>query len=317
MNGQRTFDKSPIRFGRPFWGVLAAWGLMAISGVVVAQDAADRSGKRNANKPEFSRETLKTKDGLELTAYFFPSEAGTAAIPVMIVHEWEGQSSPYGGLAAALQKAGCAVLAVDYRGHGASNSEDSPSPKLSPTTMSRRDVESIVALDLESAKAFLKQQNNAEKLNLNAMVVIGIREGAVLAASWAARDWSFPSAGRIKQGQDVKALVLISPAKQIKGVPIEGMFRSAAIMQLPIMVVAGKDSEEGPDAKKMARRIESTKRRFGRGAVEGFEEKILPTQMSGPMLVQRSRDVVTAITEFIKKSVPVSDRENPWIDRPE
>ena len=103
--------------------------------------------------------------------------------------------------------------------------------------MSRKDAEAVVAMDLEKAKGFLKTENNDGYLNLNALVVVGVGEGSVLGSLWAMRDWSFPSLGSVKQGQDVKALVLISPEKQIKGLPLEPALNDN-LLQLLTMIIA-------------------------------------------------------------------------------
>ena len=60
---------------------------------------------------------LRTKDGLELVAFYYPSSEGKKAITVMLLHEWQGQPSPYRDLTLALREAGCAVLLPTYRGH--------------------------------------------------------------------------------------------------------------------------------------------------------------------------------------------------------
>jgi hypothetical protein len=181
--------------------------------------------------------------------------------------------------------------------------------------MSRRDVENIIAGDMESAKAFLKKENNDGKLNLNALVVIGVREGCVMATHWAQRDWKFPSLGSVKQGQDVKALVLISPESQVKGVAMAPTLRDPNIIGLPIMIVAGESSPEADEAETLSKRIRSVKRRFGRGEAEGFELLEPKTRLSGAALVTEAATVIPAITDFVKRSVPISDQQNPWIER--
>ncbi|WP_242632108.1 alpha/beta hydrolase [Rubripirellula amarantea] len=261
---------------------------------------------------------LKTKDGVTLRAFYFPSEKGKNAITVLFVHEWQGQSSPYVPLIAALRSAGCAVLVPDYRGHGGSMEyiDVTGKPqKFDVSRMSKVDVQNIIRIDLEKAKGFLKEENNAENLNLNALVVVGVREGCILASHWASIDWSFPSVGSIKQSQDVKALVLISPEKQLKGLPIEPPLRDPNILQLPIMIVAGQTSPEAKDAERIGRRIEGAKKRAGGGTVSGFESLMIDTSLTGPSLVSNEPKVIPAIVDFITKSVPINDEENPWIER--
>ncbi len=142
--------------------------------------------------------TLKTKDGLQLRAFYFPSDKGKEAITVLLVHEWQGQASPYGKLVIALRNAGCAVLVPDYRGHGGSKefvNARGDTQKFNIAQMSRQDVENIILLDLETAKGFLKDENNKGNLNLNALVVIGVREGCVMAAHWRSATGASPASG--------------------------------------------------------------------------------------------------------------------------
>lgn len=262
---------------------------------------------------------LRAKDGVGLKAFYFPSDKGKEAIPVLVVHEWGGQASPYAPLVAALHQAGCAVMVPDYRGHGKSDRKAYDARgrerELVPTQMNRGDVESIVNFDLEACKAFLKEENNEEKLNLNALVLVGVREGAVLTTKWAARDWSFPSVGRIKQGQDVKAMVYVSPDRLIKGVSLDSMFRDRALMSLPIMIVAGAASPQADEAERMFKRIEVTKRKRGRGKVTGLTRELPSTPLSGPTLVQSVRTVIPAIVKFINEEVIVTREMNPWVYR--
>jgi len=261
---------------------------------------------------------LKTRDGVELGAVYCPSELEKKAIPVLIIHEWKGQASPYSKLCLALQKEGCAILVPEYRGHGGSREytdRNGESKKFNVSRMSKRDIENIIGKDLETTKGFLKRENNEGKLNLNALVIIGIREGAVLAGQWAQRDWKFPSVGRMKQGQDVKALIYVSLAKQIKGISIESTLTDENLIQLPMMLVAGKRSNDAKETDRIARRVQGMKKRIGRGTTAGFKLLMPDTKLSGPALVNEVSTVIPAIVDFITSEVKVTEEENPWVER--
>lgn len=276
------------------------------------------AAKRKKDDPKLKPRpvSLKTKDGVTLRAFYFPSAQGKEAVTALIVHEWQGQASPYVNLVKKLNEAGVAVLIPDYRGHGGSKEyvNRGRTETFNLAQMGKRDVEAIIMMDLETAKGFLKEENNEGNLNLNALVVIGVREGAVMAANWAARDWSFPSVGRNKQGQDVKALVLISPEKQVKSVPIDPGLFSPAILQLPVMIVAGSGSSDSSEARRISKRMESTKRRAGGGTVTGFESKMVDTALSGPSLVNEVSSVIPDIVKFVTEEVDGKDA-NPWVER--
>ncbi|MEM1067993.1 MAG: alpha/beta hydrolase [Planctomycetota bacterium] len=282
---------------------------VAVAGTVCAQDDEKL-------KPRLV--SLKTKDGIELRAFYFPSDQGKDAITVLLVHEWQGQASPYKKLVLALRDAGCAVLVPDYRGHGGSRdyvNARGQKDQFNIAQMNKRDVESIIAFDLEKAKSFLKEENNEELLNLNALVVIGVREGCVMASHWAQRDWSFPSVGSMKQGQDVKALIFISPEKQIKGIGIDTAINQPTMYSLPVMIVAGASSPEASEARRLGKRIEGKKRRIGQGQASGFELRLVPTNLGGPSLVSEVSTVIPSIVNFIKNNVEITDDKNPWIER--
>jgi len=285
---------------------------------VAANLSAQDQDSEKDDEPAFRLVKLKTKDGVELRAAYFSSDLEKEAIPILIIHEWKGQASPYIKLSLALQEKGFAVLVPEYRGHGGSREytdRNGESKKFNVARMSKRDIENIIGKDLETIKGFLKRENNEEKLNLNALVIIGIREGAVLAGQWAQRDWRFPSVGRRKQGQDVKALIYVSLAKQIKGVSIESTLTDQNLIELPMMLVAGKRSKDAKETDRIAKRVHGMKKRIGRGTMAGFELLMPDTKLSGPALVNEVSTVIPAIVDFITSEVKVTEEENPWVDR--
>ncbi|MDA8697175.1 alpha/beta fold hydrolase [Rhodopirellula sp.] len=277
-------------------------------------------GKKGEEDPRLEARpvTLKSKDGMELRVFYFPSEQKKNATTVLLVHEWGGQASPYYKLVTALNKAGCAVIAPDYRGHGGSKeyvNVRGDKAELDPDKMSRKDVEAIVAMDLEKVKGFLKDENNDGYLNLNALVVIGVGEGAVLGNLWAMRDWGFPSIGRVKQGQDVKGLVMISPAKQAKGLPIEPSLNDNNLLMLPTLIMAGEGSLQASEARRMAGRIEARKKRVGRGEVSGLSVQMLDSDLANALLVTEVAAAIPAIVSFVTTEVKGNDPKNPWVER--
>ena len=308
-----TKNDVSFNLSRRWWGFVLCGLALVLTPVASAQDKKDE-------KPKPRTVELLTKDGKKLRAFYFPSDKGKAAKTVLLVHEWRGQASPYAKLVLALRDAGCAVLVLDYRGHGGSREQINSKGKkaeMDTSKMSKRDIENIIIYDLEQAKKFLKGENDEEKLNLNALVVVGVGEGCVMAAHWAARDWSFPTVGNIKQGRDVKGLVLISPTKQVKGVAVDpALSGRSVLLQLPIMVVSGASSANAEDAERVAKRIEASKKKLQRGgAVKGFEYKRYNTALVNASLVKDIPAVIPAIVKFIETQVKVSDTRNPWVSR--
>lgn len=296
--------------------------LLALGSNPASAQRAAPSGRDVKKDPalEPRPETMTTKDGVAITAFYFPSDKGKDAIPIMIVHEWKGQAAPYLKLCKALSKAGFAAIVVEYRGHGNSKKyRDLAGTEhdFNITTMGRRDADAIVRYDLEEVKQFLKSENNAGRLNLNALCMIGVQEGAILAGYWAARDWAIPSVGRMKQGQDVKALVYVSPEKNLHGLAMSTAAAEPNLLGLPTMIVAGQSSPQGSEAERMGNRLETVKKRFNRRGTANGLELILPkTSLSGPALINDDATVIPKIIKFLTDNVHVSASENPWIDRP-
>tara|TARA_R110002049_G_scaffold72490_6_gene187452 strand:+ start:167022 stop:167933 length:912 start_codon:yes stop_codon:yes gene_type:complete len=295
--------------------------LFAVAAVILlTMQAASAQPRGKVEDPKLKPRpvTLKTKDGVNLRAAYFPSEKGKEGITVLLVHEWEGQMGPYAKLAASLRQAGCAVLIPDYRGHGGSREyvdSRGATKSFNIARMSKRDVENIIKYDLEEAKQFLKDENNEELLNLNALVVIGVQEGCVMAAHWAVRDWKFPSVGNVKQGQDVKALIMISPEKVVKGVPLDSTLSDKNLVRLPIMLVGGATSPEAEETTRIHKRLDVIKKKMSRGESQGLELKTVKTSLSGQALLKESSSVIPAIVKFITENVTISDDENPWVER--
>lgn len=299
--------------------VMAYW-LAVVAVIVLTMHSAVGQIRKPAEDPKLKPRpvTLKTKDGVNLVAAYFPSEKGKDAITVLLVHEWQGQMAPYAKLVNTLRSAGCAVLVPDYRGHGGSTEyvdSRGVTKKFNIARMSKRDIENIIKYDLEESKQFLKEENNEELLNLNAMVVIGVQEGCVMAAHWTVRDWKFPSVGSVKQGQDVKAFVMISPEKVVKGVPLDSALSDKNLLRLPIMLVAGVTSPEYEETERLHSRIEIVKKKASRGEAKGIELKTIKSSLSGQALVNKTPDVIPAIVKFVTESVKVSESENPWVER--
>lgn len=279
--------------------------------------SSKKAGEDPALKPR--REILTTKDNVAVNAFYFPSPEGKKAIPVIVVHEWKGQAGPYMKLFLALRDAGFAVVALEYRGHGNSKTytdAQGASADYNIATMGRPDVEAIVRYDIEVVKQFLKVENNAGRLNLNTLSMVGIGEGAIMAGYWASRDWKIPSVGRMKQGQDVKALVYVSPEKNHYGLAMTGPTQDSNLILLPTLIIAGKDSAQGREAQKLGDRLEGIKKRMNRGEALGYEILLPNTNLSGPALINEESSVIPKIISFLRENVQSSDRLNPWIDRP-
>jgi pimeloyl-ACP methyl ester carboxylesterase len=293
---------------RLLWAVVFSVGCLDFSQVLAADE------KPKLKPPEDV--TLKTRDGLTLAATFYPSNLGKKAVPVILLHASKGTRADLAALAGVLHEAGHAVLAPDLRGHG-----DSPLPGLSARADGVRyeDCVAMVTDDLEAAKNFLMDRHNDGELNIDRLCLVGVEMGAVVAVNFAARDWSFPVLATGKQGQDVKALVLISPQWAFKGVRInEAMVHPNVVRDLSVLVIAGKESYR---AMQDAKRLHGT---LARHHPEPPSElaadqqmiwlRALPTSLQGtPLVNEKTMRVDRMISQFIDARLVKINY--PWVER--
>jgi len=163
---------------------------------------------------------LITPDGVRLAATYFPGTKGKDTVPVILLHELGGSGTDYKALAAYLQSLGHAVLVPDLRGHGGSRKPKSPTIDPDASRVNVSEFDNMAWFDMPTLKDFLVQKNNAGELNIEKLVLVGAEMGASIAVWWACADWAYPPVERKKQGQNVKAMVLISPGMSTPGLPI-------------------------------------------------------------------------------------------------
>ena len=127
---------------------------------------------------------------------------------------WDKGSSPAGkpSFPAVLQDQGYAVVTVDLRKHGQSVIEGREDP------LQNDDYLKMAAGDLKAVKDFLQIEHQAKNLNMGKMAIIAAGFSAPVATAFAQFDWEqkphddspLPES-RTPRGQDVKAIILLSP----------------------------------------------------------------------------------------------------------
>lgn len=266
---------------------------------------------------ELSGADMLTKDGVQLRATYYPSSRGKDATVVMLVHGWKGSRKDFARLAPFLQQQGYAVLAPDLRGHGDSVQRLLPTPAtITADSLGARDVAAMVNMDMETCKKFLLAKNNAGELNIEKLCVVGLDVGATVALDWARFDWSWPIYPGLKQGQDVKALVLISPKWSFSGLSVQAATAHPAVRVLSFYIIVGKDS-----SKDLAdsQRIYNILSRFHPSPKDQPELQDLfiakfPTTVQGKeLLVRFEQPVFQSIVYFIEQRV--AKQPFPWQDR--
>lgn len=175
--------------------MLAVVAFLSILSFARSQDA----------EPEKVRFT--TCDGVTLRGQYYAGK-GQDWPAVMILHELgeKRREKNVQKLAAALQKAGYAVLAFDFRGHGDSTEVD-PDEFWSNRYINRSLVRGqvrgdidfkdfdpryypVLVNDIAAAKACLDRRNDAQACNSSNLVVIGMERGATLGAIWVNSEFS-------------------------------------------------------------------------------------------------------------------------------
>lgn len=221
---------------------------------------SDSRAKNEIPPPvELRGNDLLTRDGVMLKATFYPGTKGKDTVPIVLLHSSKGDRKEYAALAPLLQQRGYAVLVPDLRSFGDSTQvvvggqvREADNARLRPA-----DYEAMVAHDMETIKGFLVRQNDEGQLNVNKLCVVGADMGASVALHWAKLDWSWPVLTGLKQGQDVKGLVLISPKWSFPGLPANAALDHPALRsQVSMLLVVGSgDQDSLSDARRMHRVI--------------------------------------------------------------
>ena len=217
---------------------------------------------------------LKTKDGVRLHATYYGSDVGKEAVPVIIIHDNEGTQNEFAKLAEWMQQGGTysdgknktvklpslAVITVDLRGHGGSTRLTLPSgesKELDASKLRKQDYLNMIRHDMEAVRKHLIAENNDGKLNLNKLTIIGSGMGATIALNWSAQDWSMPRLATGKQGQDVKALVLVSPRSTFKGIAVRDALKQPGLRRNVSMLIlyGAKSGHVAKDAKRIHKMI--------------------------------------------------------------
>jgi pimeloyl-ACP methyl ester carboxylesterase len=259
--------------------------------------------------------TLGTRDGVSILATYYPSKLGKDAVPVVLLHAAKGVRGDFTSLALRLQEAGHAVIAPDLRGHG----DSAPGSGNREAGLRRPDFSAMVNQDVEAVKSFLVERNNARELNIEKLCLVGLEMGSVIALNFTARDWSWPPLAIGKQGQDVKALVLVSPEWSYRGLRInEAVAHPQVRRDVSVIIIAGKG---GSKQLREAKRLYSAFERYHptplpeeAASKQTLWLRTLPTTLQGTKLLRQKR---LGVDEMIEKFIELrlSNLDIPWQER--
>ncbi len=176
----------------------------------------------------------------------------------------------------------------------------------------------MVQYDMETLKSFLMRKNNEGELNIEKLCVVGAEMGASVALGWAKLDWSWPLLAGKKQGQDVKALVLLSPKLNFRGINAKAALDHPAVRSRLAMLIAvgGRDSRAATDANRLHAMLQRYHPEPPPEQVR--EQKDLffgefDTELQGTKMLGQQLKVEQWIASFIQ--LRLVNQNFPWRDR--
>lgn len=264
--------------------------------------------------------SLETKDGVQLTATYYPGTKGKNTVPVIMLHADKGSRHDFDEFAQYLQREfGHAVMVPDLRGHGDSTTVKGTDKNLEAEMMPSFHYARMAQPggDLEKVKSFLLEKHNAGQLNIDKLCVIGAEMGGLVAITWSVLDWKWPVLATGRQGQDVKAVVLISPLEKHKGLKMSGALVDPVVKtKISFYIALGASDSK---ALKEARQLYKALDRY-RPPPEDEEDKTvfidetMETRLQGTeLLVEPALGLKERIAEFIR--VRLVEQTIPWKER--
>ena len=259
---------------------------------------------------------LETSDGVRLEMAYYPPK-GKAIATVILVHDLNGSEKTVRRLAAGLQESGCAVAVPDLRGHGNSKGEgyDVSKKKLLVNQIrmipasggGRIRSHARIKGDLETVRGWLKQKESEGDIDLDQLCIIGSGIGGTLAATWAVADWNWLPNTQGPQGQQVKAVILISPVWADQGISMtnalgarirDGRGEIKPLLEgLPVLIIAGtNDRQSGQLFQRLkGSRPMSWSQESADGTKKQSKRKSLPNQnKTGPLVFEEIRSSLRA-----------------------
>lgn len=263
---------------------------------------------------------VTTADGWDIHYTYWESPMGKEA-PVVILLHGKGQARLVWKalpLASELAKEQYAVLSVDLRKHGASKAPENASVQAKSSRISKLDYGGMIQGDLEAIKKFIYNEHEAQRLNMRKLGIVATDMSTAIALNWAAYDWAKKpyddapvASARTPRGQDVQALVLISPVDSLSGlgtIDSTRFLRATGISTL--ILYSNKTSSEKRTATKMYTQLGGDQQDAENKRIYsyGFDLKL-----SGTNLIARQPQLQPAIQKFLGDHVRSHDET--WKDR--
>ena len=282
------------------------------------------------SEPSIERvKKLETSDGVPLELAYYPPK-GKSLATVLLVHDLDGSEKTLRRLALGLQESGCAVVVPDLRGHGGSKS-DLLDLDISKKKLLSNQIRMIPASgggrirrtarikgDLETVRMWLEEKGAEDGPNLDQLCVIGSGLGGTLAAIWTAADWNWIPNTKGPQGQQVRALILISPVWSGPGISITNALNARTtfnelevkplLERLPVMIIAGSNDRQSSQLfhRLKGARPTSWFMESENGMPQQSKKHALPNQMKTGIL--KFQELPTSLRADKLASLPSGDR---------
>lgn len=280
-----------------------------------------RAQEEEVIQPTVTEHTVVTADQWRISLTYYQSTLGKNAPVVVLLHgEDQNRLVWQGGFAQQLQKLGYCVAAVDLRKHGQSANPPGTTGavKAGRVSLIARDYTAMAAADLEAVKSFLLEMHQKQRLNIRKMAIVASEMSAPVAIAFATRDWlkrPYPDAStlaaRTPRGQDIRAIVLLSPEENQPGL---NTGKALLTLRNPDFNIAFLLCY-GSASRKAKREVDSIYTKLT--GVSGNEERMylrpFSNRLQGIRLLGRGLKVEETIYGFLQKHVKSQDI--PWQDR--
>lgn len=313
MSQYRTFPRSLASTYGNHWQILFSGFVLAIltTSVTYAQAVKQKDPVPGV---------VTTADGWDIHYTYWESPMGKEA-PVVILLHGKGQARLVWKalpLAEDLAKEQYAVVSVDLRKHGQSKAPETASRQAQSDRITKIDYAGMIQGDLEAIKKFIYAEHQAQRLNMRKIGIVATDMSTAIALNWAAYDWAkkpFDDApvasARTPRGQDVQAMILVSPVESLSGlgtIDSTRFLRTTGVSTL--ILYSNKTSSEKRTASKMYSQLggEQQDPENKRIYSYGFDLKL-----SGTNLIARQPQLQPAIKKFLADHVRA--HKAPWEDR--
>ena len=308
----------------------SSWNIIACVMLSLTACATSVPAYGQASKANGVERTLTTGDGWQIHISYWEATGGKDSPVVILLPSAEGVEDSksrtrkvWDSMAGVLHKKGYAVVTVDLRKHGDSvPASEAANDRL--TKLGKDDYILMAAQDMEAIKNFLVDEHQKEKLNIRKLGIAAAGSSCMVASGFALGDWMkkpWPDAPtlalRTPKGQDVRAIMMLSPNTSVPGINANGVMRALADPLKGIAINAfynASDRAEKKNAESLYKMIKlrQTDDEDARKIIEGPSGKAFSAE--GFLEQSQTKSVMEkTIPEFFDKYV--KQREDPWRTR--